>query len=634
MSLPPRFLDQLRDRLTLSEIVGRRVRLTRAGREFKGCCPFHKEKTPSFYVNDDKQFFHCFGCGAHGDAIGFLTRHDNLSFIEAVEQLAAAAGLEVPKESPQEIERQKQEKDLYSLLDAAARFFEEQLRQPANADAFDYLKKRGLREDTIAAFRLGFAPADGQALRRALKVQGYTDAQMLESGALHAGRDGREPYAFFRDRIIFPVADRRGRVVAFGGRILPEHLRPPARGDYKPPKYINSAENPLFHKGKNLYGQAQARRAAADGKTVILVEGNVDVIAAHQAGFTGTVAPLGTALTEEQILEIWKMIPSDEKLPVLCFDGDSAGQRAAARAAEKILPLLGPDRSARIAFLPEGEDPDSLILGQGKKAFESVIAAAIPLVDFLWSAAAAGRAFDTPESRAGLSQRLEAEALKIADREVQNYYRQAFRERIRAAFLPRQEARKSWTGGGRGPANNGRRGGGSPGFGGSPGLSSAPPPPVRLRRPAARNTENVRGLVLLATLINHPEIFGRVEDRIADIDMGNEPFNGLLHETLSALQGDSGLDTHALCRHLDAAGFSAQLSRVLSDAVYVHAGFARPGTETQEALKGWLEMRDFMTRQGLAQEIREAGSALAGEFTTENEGRLQALHEMNAVKEG
>lgn len=627
MSLPPRFLDQLRDRLTLSEIVGRRVRLTRAGREFKGCCPFHKEKTPSFYVNDDKQFFHCFGCGAHGDAIGFVTRHDNLSFIEAVEQLAAAAGMEVPKESPQEIERQKQEKDLYSLLDTAARFFEDQLRLSANADALDYLKKRGLREDTIAAFRLGFAPADGQALRRVLKSQGYDDARMIETGVLHAGRDGREPYAFFRDRIIFPVSDRRGRVVAFGGRILPEHLRPPARGDYKPPKYINSAENPLFHKGKNLYAQAQARRAAADGKTVIVVEGNVDVIAAHQAGFTATVAPLGTALTEEQILEIWKMIPSDEKLPVLCFDGDSAGRRAAARAAERILPLLGPDRSVRIAFLPDGEDPDSLILGQGKKAFESVISEAFPLVDFLWNAQTAGRGFDTPESRAGLSQRLEAEALKIADREVQTYYRQAFRERIRAAFFTRQEPRRNreWSGGGRTPAN-GRMP--RPAFG-----APAVPPSVRLQRPATRGAGSVQSLVLLAALLNHPEIFAQVEDRIGDMDMGNETFDRLLHETISALQGDSGLDTQALCRHLDAAGFSAELSRVLSETVYVHAGFARPGTDTQDALKGWLEMRDFMARQGLVREIREAGTILAGEFTTENENRLQALHGMKATKE-
>ncbi len=630
MSLPPRFLDQLRDRLTLSEIIGRRIRLTRAGREFKGCCPFHKEKTPSFYVNDDKQFFHCFGCGAHGDAIGFLTRHDNLSFIEAVEQLATAAGLEVPKESPQEIERQKQEKDLYSLLDATARFFEDQLHLPANADAFDYLKKRGLREDTIAAFRLGFAPADGQALRRHLKALDYSDARMIEAGVLHAGRDGREPYAFFRDRIMFPVGDRRGRIVAFGGRILPEHLRPPARSDYKPPKYINSAENTLFHKGKNLYGQAQARRAAGDGKPVIVVEGNVDVIAAHQAGFPATVAPLGTALTEEQILEIWKMITSDEKIPILCFDGDPAGQRAAARAADRLLPLLGPDRSARIAFLPEGEDPDSLILSRGKKAFESVIAAAIPLIDFFWSLATSGRPLDTPESRAGLSQRLEDMALKIADRTVQTYYRQAFRERLRAAFFTPERAtpRKSWTPGGR-PANAGKPSRSSA-FGAPPGLASVRPP-----RPSARGmTHGLQAQILLATLLNHPDIFGQIEDRIGDLDMGNQGLDAIFQETISALQLDSGLDMQTLCRHLDAAGFSEGLSHILCEAVYVHAGFSRPKAEPQEALEGWLDVRNSITTKNVEQEIRQAGSALAGEFTTENERRLQALRSLNDAKKG
>lgn len=624
MALPPRFLDQLRDRLTLSEVVGGRVRLTRAGREFKGRCPFHKEKTPSFYVNDDKQFYHCFGCGAHGDAVGFAMRHDNLSFIEAVEHLAAKAGLEVPRESPQEVERQKHEKDLYALLECAGRFFEDQLRSPAHRDAFGYLENRGVSETTLSAFRLGFAPADGQALRTHLQAQGYQDHQMIEAGIMHMGKDGRPPYAFFRDRIMFPVSDRRGRIIAFGGRILPETLRPPARGDYKPPKYINSSDNPLFHKGKNLYGQAQARAAVANGQPLIVVEGNIDVIAAHQAGFSGTVAPLGTALTENQILEIWKMIPTEEKIPVLCFDGDEAGRRAAARAAERILPLIGPDRSVRIAFLPEGEDPDSLLVSRGKKAFADVIEAAVSLIDVLWAMATKGRSFSTPESRAGLSERLESQTLKIADRNVQYHYRRAFGEKLRAAFSGHKPA-----------SGTGRKAYPAPGRPAAAGARTVAPAALLLRPlPRPHLAGEIQPMVLVATFVNHPRIFAQIEERLLSLDMKNKRLGQLLQSAIDALQRNPDLDNHALCRHLDAAGFREEMAQILSESVYRHAGFARSRTPESEALSGWMETCALIDRQSLVQEIRAAGQLLAGSFTTENEDRLQALHGMTLAKEG
>lgn len=399
-------MDELRDRLTLSDIVGRRIKLQRASaREYKACCPFHHEKTPSFTLNDDKQFYHCFGCGAHGDVIGFVMQHDNLTFIEALELLAAEAGMQVPRQSPQEVEKAKQQKDLYALLEEAARWFEQKLRESANRDALGYMRDRGVSDQLMAQFRVGYAPADGQALWKHLKDLGYTDQQMADAGVVRPSARGGSPYAFFRERIIFPVADRRGRVVAFGGRILPDHLRSPDRGDDKPPKYINSSDSELFHKGRMLYGESHARQAAADGEKLIVVEGYLDVMACFEAGFRGAVAPLGTALTEEQIAILWKMIAEQSKLPVLCFDGDNAGRRAAARASERILPLLAPDQSALFAFLPEGQDPDSLIRAQGRAGFAKIIENALPLSDFLWAYNTAGRWFDTPKRKRGWPER-------------------------------------------------------------------------------------------------------------------------------------------------------------------------------------------------------------------------------------
>jgi len=422
-------MSELRDRVTLSEIVGRKVRLIRAGREFKGCCPFHKEKSPSFTVNDDKQFYHCFGCGAHGDAIEFVMQQDNLSFIEAIETLATQAGMQVPAQSPQEVAHAKLEKSLHSLMDEAASFFTHALYNTTEGHVpLAYVRDRGISEECLTAFRVGYSPADGQALRHHLKDKGYTEEQMIEAGVVRASQRGGAPYSFFRERLMFPVADKRGRIVAFGGRVLP------GKAAENAPKYINSADSSLFHKGRMLYAESHARTAAADGQPVIVVEGYMDVMACWQAGFKGAVAPLGTALTEDQILVLWKM----NALPVLCFDGDNAGRRAAGRACERILPLLKPDHSARFAFLPDGQDPDSLLRGQGQGALQSVLDSALSMVDFVWNHYTADHVFDTPEARAGLSKTLDDEVTRIADRGVQHYYKQAFRDRLYKAF--------GWTG--------------------------------------------------------------------------------------------------------------------------------------------------------------------------------------------
>lgn len=604
MTIPPRFLDELRNRLSLSEIAGRRVKLERAGmNEFKACCPFHKEKSPSFTLNDAKQFYHCFGCGAHGDVIGFVMQHDNLTFIEAVEALAAQAGMAMPAPSPQERIEARRQKDLYGLLEDTALFFEACLREPAQRDALSYLHERGMGEEAMGAFRVGFAPADGQALRAHLREKGYEEEQMAEAGVVMPSSRGGAPYSFFRERIIFPVADRRGRVVAFGARILPDHLRPPDRDGRKPPKYINSPDSPLFHKGRMLYGESHARQAAADGQRLVVVEGYMDVIACFSAGFRGAVAPLGTALTEDQIAVLWKMIPGAEKNPVLCFDGDNAGRRAAARAAARILPLLKPDQSALYAFLPEGEDPDSIIRARGGEAFGRALDAAMPMADFLWAHHSAGRNFETPEALAGLEKILEEEALRIADRSVQQYYRRTFRERLYGLSAGRRQ----------------RPGGGK---------SRGAPAAVMPHRPLFSD-DSLRPLILLALLINHPGLFEDVEEEAGTLVLPQERLDLLRQTVLHLLADQGGLDADALRGHLIERGFSAELGSVLSAAVYTHAGFARPGAAEEEARAGWRETRALMRKKEVRKEIGSAARKLAGDFSADNEKRVFALHHVH-----
>ena len=565
----------------LSDIIGRKVRLTRAGREHKGCCPFHNEKTPSFYVNDDKQFYHCFGCGAHGDAIGFAMTHDNLSFIEAIEALAGEAGMEVPQQSPQEIAKAKEEKSLYSLMEDATRWMEAQLRDPSNITAYRYITERGNTDEQLSGFRVGYAPADGQAVRKAMLALDYTDAQMIECGVLRAGKDGREPYAFFRERIMFPVPDRRGRIVAYGGRILPDHLRPPDRGDYTPAKYMNSSDTPLFHKGSQLYGEPRARQASIDGHSVIVVEGYVDVMACAKAGYPGAVAPMGTALTEEQIMVLWRMIPAERKVPILCFDGDNAGRRAASRACERILPLLKADHSARIAFLPDGQDPDSLVNGQGAKALVSIISSAMPLVDFLWVHHTADKKFDTPEDRAGLTKALEQDVLRIPDREVQHYYRQAFKEKVNKAFG--QNYGGSY-GGTKGGYKNNYQGSYKKPWGKKPHEQ----PVTAMKRPSFSRQKLV-GQVLLASILNHPALFDHVEEELGMLNIQEPRLNALRQAILAYMCEGGDISANDLQRQMSEQGFVSEIRGLLSESIYTHARFARPQSEIEDVHSGWQQ---------------------------------------------
>ncbi len=417
MRFPPSLLDEIRARLPVSQVVSRKVALKRAGREFKGLSPFKTERTPSFTVNDQKGFYHCFATGEHGDIFTFVEKTEGLSFPEAVERLAQEAGVAMPKAGPRDVAVEDQRSRLLALVAASAEFFERQLAAPQGQDARRYLASRQLSSEAIARFRLGYAPGSRSALKDHLAKAGFSAADMIASGMLIGGDDIPVSYDRFRHRIMFPITDVKGRVIAFGGRALDPDA---------PAKYLNSPETPLFHKGAVLFNAANARAPAHDKSQVLVVEGYMDAIALSEAGFPQTVAPLGTALTEEQLALLWRMAPE----PVLCFDGDAAGRRAAFRAVETALPNLRPGYSLQFAFLPDGLDPDDLVRQRGPAGLETVLAAVRPLVDVLWERELAAGPVDTPERRAVFEQRLETLVRRIGDAKVQGLYRQSIRDRL------------------------------------------------------------------------------------------------------------------------------------------------------------------------------------------------------------
>jgi DNA primase len=593
MAFPPGFLDELRGRISLPGLVARRVKLERRGREFAGLCPFHNEKTPSFYVVEDKNFFHCFGCGAHGDAIGFVMRADNLDFLEAVEKLAGEAGLAVPQSTPEEREKARRQKTLLETLEAAAAFYEARLWSAAGSLARDYLKARGLDADTIRRFRLGWAPGpreggDRQALRRALAAD-YGVSLLVEAGLLHRPQEG-EPFDYFHNRVMFPIGDRAGRVIAFGGRVL----------DGGQPKYLNSPESPVFEKGRVLYGWSAARAAAVEGSDAIVSEGYMDVIALHRAGFSA-VAPLGTALTEFQLQELWRLRPE----PILCFDGDDAGQRAAARALRRALPSLRPGRSLRFASLPSGEDPDSLIRRSGREAFEQVVAAARPLAHMLWEVELGASPVDTPERRADLDRRLMEDVALISDATVRNEYRRFIRNRlyeagrvVRPVLRPNTPLR--------------------PGF-----VRQGPAPPPRA-------ADRVQREILFRILLQSPSLIGAVAEEFAAIDMPEAELDKLRREILEIEALRPGLDASALRQHLLLNGFAATVDALLSPSV--DSGFLIRRSALRNAREEWAHVIGMLVGgQRLA--LAEASNHLIDEVSTASWERFLAARD-RALQQG
>lgn len=441
MRFPPSFLDEIRARLPVSDVVGRRVKLKRQGREFAGLSPFNPEKTPSFFVNDQKGFYHCFSSGKHGDVFDFLMETEGLPFGEAVERLASMAGLPLPEATPEASAREERRRTLHEVLALAATHFEDTLQGRAGAKARGYLSDRGLGPATQKRFRLGYGAPDRFHLKEALGKAGVSVPDMVEAGLLVSGEGIAVPYDRFRDRVMFPITDLKGRVVGFGGRALEKDVQA---------KYLNSPETPLFHKGSLLYNGFSARAAAHKGARIIAVEGYVDVIAMVEAGFEGAVAPLGTALTEDQLQLLWRM--ADE--PTLLFDGDKAGRRAAFRAIDVALPHLKPGKSVSFGTLPEGQDPDDLIRSSGREAMEDVLARAEPLAAVLWARETEPLNLDTPERRAALESRLAELVAAIGDESVRRHYRQDFNDRMRRLLAPALTA-GVWSGGrrrdGRGP---------------------------------------------------------------------------------------------------------------------------------------------------------------------------------------
>ena len=588
MRFPPHFLDEIRARVPLEGAIAKRVRLQRRGRESIGLCPFHKEKTPSFTVNEDKGFFHCFGCGAHGDVIGFVMRDEGLAFPEAIERLAGDAGLALPAHDAHAEAREQERLSLYAVVETAAAWFEAELAGPRGAAARLYLDGRGVDEETRARFRLGFAPEGRQGLRSALAGGGVPAAMMLEAGLVVAPEDGGAPYDRFRARVIFPICDRRGRVVAFGGRALGEGQ----------PKYLNSPETPLFSKGALLYGQHLAAPAARKAGRAIAVEGYMDVIALHRAGIAEAVAPLGTALTEEQLEMLWRLAED----PILCFDGDEAGIRAAARAVDRALPRINAGRSLRFALLPAGQDPDTMVRDHGRQAMAEIVEASIPLSQQLWKATAGGRVLDTPEARARVGKQLKDQVQRIPDRDLQNRY--LFEE-----FWPRLKALSR----AQRPANRP-----------APAVAEVPLSRGEALGSGSRGTARPRERTLLQTLLNHPALAVERSEALAGLPFETPRFDGVMAAAIDWAEAGPGPEDAGLRDCLGGRG----LGGTVDDLVGLDAHYLDPAARPEAALdEARILLDHLLGRQRLAVEypatMAEAERAFADEQNEENWERLQ-----------
>jgi DNA primase len=619
------FLDEIRDRVSISDVIGRRVtwdrRKTNVSRgDYWACCPFHGEKSPSFHCEDRKGRYHCFGCGVSGDHFRFLTDLDGLSFPEAVQQIADLAGVAMPQPDPQAEQREKERMGLVEVMEMATRFFEDQLQTPAGAKARAYLRDRGLTGRTIETFRLGFAPESRNALKEFLAGKGVPKEAIEACGLVVHGPEIPVSYDRFRDRIMFPILSIREKVIAFGGRAM----SPDA-----PAKYLNSNETELFHKGSVLYNHARARKGAqgADGPgTIIAVEGYMDVIALHQAGIDNAVAPLGTALTENQLELLWKMTPE----PVLCFDGDGAGIRAANRAADLALPFIKPERTVRFALLPDGKDPDDLVRHEGRAPFDKVMAGARPLAEMIWSREVQGANFDTPESRAALEARLRQVTAVIADEDVRRHYQQNMRDRLNTFFRPAQRQ-----GGGTFSGNRQGKGGGRnvpQGNAAPTGISD------RLMRSAlvrgAQDLPALRESVLALTVVNHPGLLFSDYDEIAIIEYENRD----LQRLWSALIGIAGaigtrLERDRLIEELEAVGFDTVLKTLERQVRNSRLWTATVEAAPEDAREGYLQALALHKRtRALLWQRRELERELAVS-TEEGDGErvpqiLRALQEV------
>ncbi|MCP4070173.1 MAG: DNA primase [Hyphomicrobiales bacterium] len=624
MRFPPSFLDDIRDRLRISEVVGARVQFDRkktnaAKGDYWACCPFHGEKTPSFHCEDRKGRYHCFGCGVSGDHFRFLTELDGLAFPEVVERLADQAGLPMPIMDRHEQEREEKRATLFDVMEMAAGFFQDQLQTSTGAKARAYLRDRGLSVDVQQHFGLGFAPDSRNLLKEFLASKGVGKDQIEACGLVVHGENIAVSYDRFRDRIMFPIPDARGRVIAFGGRAM----SPDAMA-----KYLNSPETELFHKSNVLFNFARARKTSYERKQVIAVEGYMDVIALHSAGFTNAVAPLGTALTERQMELLWRMHAE----PVLCFDGDSAGQKAAHRAVDMILPNLQPGRSVRFAMLPEGLDPDDLIQQNGPQAFEDILNSTLPLADMVWDRELhTGAALDSPERKAEFEQRIKLVVGNIRDENVRRHYGQNIAERLSAYF-----------GGGRGKNNwnrSGRRGAGgknswgradkkntgSRAIGASPSLINSSLIKKRTSLPPLRE-----GVLVMAVAM-HPALSVMFFDEIVSLKLehsGLQQLHACIVDALAAYDGnDDCMDRDELRQMIIDAGQGEIFERYERQLRDNRIWQALPQAAFEDAIDGWKQAYAlYLRNRTLHRELKTAERALAQDDSEENLERLLQIH--------
>ncbi|MCC0000505.1 MAG: DNA primase [Methylobacteriaceae bacterium] len=621
MRFPPSFLEEIKARLPMSQVASKRVRLKKEGREFRGLSPFTSEKTPSFYVNDQKARFFDFSAGKNGNIFDFVMETEGVSFPEAVERLAADAGLALPKMTAEEEAREARRASTHEALELAARWFETQLQSPEGARARGYLADRGLGPALQKEFRLGYAPREKFGLRDFLAGKDVDGPTMIEAGLLVHGEDIAVPYDRFRDRVIFPIADRSGRVIAFGGRAMDKDVQA---------KYLNSPETPLFHKGHCLYNHHRARAAAHKSNRVIAVEGYVDVIAMHTAGFPDTVAPLGTALTPEQVQLLWGMAEE----PILCFDGDRAGRKAAFRAIETALPLISPGRSLRFAFLPDGQDPDDLVRSAGPIAVEEVISEAKPLVDVLWQRELEAQPLDTPERRASFESRAFQALQAIGDENLRRHYREEFSARVSTLF-GRDRAR------GEGRRWEPRPRGGAGGNGGQNAGWRQQAAPLTISPALARSSLFAGGpkaiapreALILLLICNHPDLAVEHPEELAALELANPDLSRLRDFILSvASAGEAAADLRAEIEH---AGLRPALDRLDAMAAISTLWSVRPSADVSDARHALNQALALHRRtKALHRELVAAEAALAEDANDRNLARLQDIQGQLSTLDG
>ncbi len=580
-----RFCDELRAKISIVDVVGSKVKLVRKGREYQACCPFHNEKTPSFTVNEAKGFYHCFGCGAHGDIIKFEMDANGLTFIEAVEKLAHKVGMELPKLNPESKEQAEKRATAYDIMEMAAKFFEKNLRLPVGREALDYLYARGFDDGIISKFRLGFAP-NNNGLKAQLSSKGISDAEMNELGLLTIPEDKkRSPHDFFRNRVMIPIMDKRGRVIAFGGRVM----------DKSQPKYLNSPETPVFNKRKILYNLNYAREKGYEAQKLIICEGYMDVIAMDKYGIGYAVAPLGTALTEDQIQEAWKVVNE----PICCFDGDGAGVRAAMRSVDRVLPILKPGYSLQFAFLPDKQDPDEFLKDKGTEEFLKVVTATKPLKDLLWQKTLEGKSVETPEQKALVEKEIKEEVAKITDETVRSYYVQDMKAKIFAELKENKKTQRTKT------------------F-----YKEGKPKPKSLVGNVKTDLDDLVAKYIVSALACYPQLVEEYEEKLLDFRIKDEKLQKLYEKILEIVRDNPEIN--------EEKQLAEQLEECQFDVVYKEYVDVRM---LKKQCPDVIKMREMLAARiievqlkQLEADIRECCNRLGnGNFSEEEHKRYMAL---------